>query len=433
MRRLALALVLAACGAPPPRHASGHVAQPATEVTLYRDRALVTQRIDVEVAPAAHTTVRLPVAAGVTPDDVFVLEHAGLTIAEVHARNPLQTPREPVPVTDEEGPDDPPPARVAVKEPLPPLLPGEAEIVVGAARPGRYQLRVGYTTDRLSWDTAYTMTTTPVRDRAVVRGAMVVRNTTGLTLRDARTWVIDAELGTSAQHAADVLRATLVGSDASTTPAATPRELGSFDLANGDTRIELLANSAAHRMRSVLVYDPIGTKLDHIGAAPTREQDLGVRPPASSRVTESFEVERDTKAHGMPAGPVRLLERRGDGSLAVLGEARLFDVATRVAAVDTIPIGSADGVTGKRERRELTIDEDDKRLVEEFVITLQSSRPTPVEVVIREHLYRGQNWTLAYRSITDAEKEGPQQISMRTVVPARGTTRVLYVVVYTWP
>jgi len=422
-----------ACGAPPPRHASGHVAQPATEVTLYRDRALVTQRIDVEVAPAAQATVRLQVAAGVTPDDVFVLEHTGLTIAEVHAGNVVQPLREPAPVTDEEGPDDLPP-RTVPKQPLPPLLPGEAEIVVGAAHGGRYQLRVGYTTDRLSWDTAYTMTTTPVRDRAVVRGAMVIRNTTGLTLRDARTWVIDAELGTSAQHAADVLRATLVGSDASTTPAATPRELGSFDLADGDTRIELLSNSPAHRMRSVLVYDPIGTKLDHIGAAPTREQDLGVRPPASSRVTESFEVERDSKAaQGLPAGPVRLLERRTDGSLAVLGEARLFDVATRVAAVDTIPIGSADGVTGKRERREITIDDDTKRLVEEFVVTLESSRPTPVEVVIREHLYRGQNWTLAYRSIGDAEKEGPQQISMRTVVPARGTTRVLYVVVYTWP
>jgi hypothetical protein len=51
--------------------------------------------------------------------------------------------------------------------------------------------------------------------------------------------------------------------------------------------------------------------------------------------------------------------------------------------------------------------------------------------VIREHLYRGQNWTLAYQS-APAAKEGPQQISLRTKVPANGQAKVLYVVVYTW-
>ena len=434
-RALAIAIVVveSACGAPAPHLASSRAAAPATEVTLYRDRALVTQRFEVDVAPAAHATVRLQSAAGVSADDVFVLEHAGLTIAEVHAGGvTFVKPKPAEPITDEESPDDEVP--VPPPRPLAPALPGEVEVVVGAPRPGHYALRVGYTTDRLTWDSAYTMTTTPGRDRAVVRGAMVIRNTTGLAFRDARMWVIDAELGTSAQHAADLLRSSLVGSETSTTPAATARELGRFDLTDGDTRIDLLANSPAHRMRSVLVYDPIGTKLDHAGAAPARELDLGVRPAAGARVTESFEVERDTKAAaGLPAGPVRLLERRHDGSLAVLGESRLFDVATRVANVDTIPIGSADGVSGKRERREITVDDDGKRLVEEFAITLDNARHNPVEIVIREHLYRGQNWTLAYRSITDAVKEGPQQISMRTVVPARGTTRVLYVVVYTWP
>jgi hypothetical protein len=31
-----------------------------------------------------------------------------------------------------------------------------------------------------------------------------------------------------------------------------------------------------------------------------------------------------------------------------------------------------------------------------------------------------------------AAKEGPQQISLRTQVPANGRAKVLYVVVYTW-
>jgi hypothetical protein len=130
---------------------------------------------------------------------------------------------------------------------------------------------------------------------------------------------------------------------------------------------------------------------------------------------------------------VRLLERRSDGAIAVLGESRVFDAASRVAEEDTVAVGVADGVTGRRERRELTLDEDRKRLVEEFVITIANTRPRPVEVVLREHLYRGQNWTLAYQTAADAKKEGPQQISLRTIAPAHGEARVLYVVVYTWP
>ena len=101
----------------------------------------------------------------------------------------------------------------------------------------------------------------------------------------------------------------------------------------------------------------------------------------------------------------------------MLGEARLFDAATRVAAIDTVAVGTADGVTGHRERREITIDDDGKRLVEEFVITIENTRARPVEVVLREHLYRGQNWTLAYQTAAEPRKEGPQQISLRTRVP----------------
>jgi hypothetical protein len=203
-------------------------------------------------------------------------------------------------------------------------------------------------------------------------------------------------------------------------------------IGDGETRVDLVRDGS-RRLRSVLVYDPIGTRLDHPGSAPLRDATLGTIPKASERVTESFEIARDLRGtQGLPAGPVRLLERNLDGALAVLGEARLFDAATRVSEVDTIAVGTADGVTATRERRELTIDDEARRLTEEFVITLDNMRAIPVEILVREHLYRGQNWTLAYHSAPEATKDGPQQISLRTRVPAKSKTKILYVVVYTW-
>ncbi|MCW5805158.1 MAG: hypothetical protein KIT31_22495 [Deltaproteobacteria bacterium] len=420
---LAATTCLAACGASRPN--LGHSGGGSTEVTVYRDRALVAQRVELDVGPDRRAVVRLTVAAGVAAEDVFVLDKNELvTIAELHATRPGGKPA----VAGPEG--EPAPDVVAPGERT---VPTEVELVVAAPRAGKYALRLGYTTDKITWDTAYTMTTTPARDRVVVRGAMAIKNATGVSLPGARVSVVDADLGLAANRVAETLRDRLVGTDPSTTPAAVPRDLGRYDLADGDTRVELLAHASSRRMRSVLVFDPIGTKLDHAGTAPARELELGVKPSPSRRVTESFEVDRDTGAStGLPAGPVRLLERRPDGSLAVLGESRMFEVSTRVANVDAIAIGTAEGVSGVRERREITVDDDGKRLAEEFLITLENTRTHPVEIVLREHLYRGQNWTLAYESTGNAEKEGPQQIAMRTRVPAKGTARVLYVVVYTW-
>ena len=55
--------------------------------------------------------------------------------------------------------------------------------------------------------------------------------------------------------------------------------------------------------------------------------------------------------------------------------------------------------------------------------------------MVREHLYRGQDWSIAYANVvlTAKDKEGQQQVSMRTRVPANGSAKVYYVVVYTWP
>jgi hypothetical protein len=264
-----------------------------------------------------------------------------------------------------------------------------------------------------------------------LRGALAIRNETGITLKTSTARVIDAELVAWRGKTAEHLAATLVGGTHSSTLPATPRELGRMVLGDGETRVDLVSDGA-RRMRSVLVYDPIGTKLDYQGASPMREPSLGSQK-ASTRVTESFEVARDTRStQGLPAGPVRLLERKLDGAMSVLGESRLFDASTRVSDVDTIAVGTADGVTATRERREFTVDEDARRLTEEFLITIDNKRTIAAEVLVREHLYRGQNWTLAYHSAPGASKDGPQQISLRMNVPAKSQTKLLYIVVYTW-
>jgi hypothetical protein len=440
--RLVLIALLVACGA---RAHDVRRAPLGDDITLYRDAAVVRQRVVIDV-PAASAEVTVQVAAGVAADQVLVLDRGDLTIRAV--RGELDPSAETTvgddeyPPIDDDDVDDP----LGTREDPPPIAdarrrdaadttaaakPAVVHYAVSAPKPGRYTLVLGYTTTRVGWNVAYTIIADGRHERGILRGAVSIDNTTGVVLRAANARLVDTELGSWRGTTAEQLTSALAGGIDAGTSATRPRELGALTLGRGETRVELLA-PAQRSLRSVLVYDPIGTRLDNRSAQPLRDPRLGIEVEKSSRVSESVEIARDReRTAGLPAGPVRLFERRADGTLAMLGQARLFEGSD--ADVDTIAIGTADGVTGGRERRELTIDDENRRIVEEFAITIDNRRARPVGVLVREHLYRGQNWHLAYHSAPAAAKEGPQQIALRVEVPARGTLKILYVVVYTWP
>ncbi|MBA3454086.1 MAG: hypothetical protein H0T42_13410, partial [Deltaproteobacteria bacterium] len=300
------------CG---PRAAAPTRTHVGDEVTLYRDRAVIKQRIELEVPAADRATVKVRIAEGVGVEDVVVLDRGELTISELRGASARPA--------------------AAEEEPAGEAGPTELTFVVGAPNAGKFAVHVAYVTDRIEWDAAYTMTTTAARDHVTLRGAIAIRNTTGIVLK-ARAYVVDAELGPWRGRIAEQLGSSLTGTTSSTTPIATPRLVGQVELGAGETRVELLPGEPPRPMRSVLVFDPIGTKLDQGGSAPIRDSSLGIEKSAPTRVTESFEIMRKrASSDGLPGGPVRLLQRNPDGSLSVLGEARLFDVATRVAEVDT--------------------------------------------------------------------------------------------------
>jgi len=404
---------------------------------MYRDRAVVARRFQLSIPAGGTVTARRQLAAGVDSEDVYLVDAAELTIRQIRSVDSQPATTEPgcdevSCVLDDferaccaryqrtrewvEDADEPPP-------PPSRSVPTEVEMTIAGA-PGAHSIVVAYNTERIGWDAAYTMTTSPVHDTALLRGALSIRNATGLAFHDARLRVVDSD-----HH---VVPGAKTHRDPDRSPTANPHELGQLDLVEGDTRIDLLPDSRSRPLRSVLVYDPIGPGLDYSNSTPVQNPSLGVVPPPPTRVTESFELDRAPATRNLPEGPVRLFERRPDGSLVMLGEARMFGAGTLTATSDTIAVGTARGVTAHRERRDFSVDQDRKRIVEEIEVTVDNQRDVPVEVVLREHLYRGENWVIAYWSTPDIAKEGKQQVAMRVEVPARQRSTTLYVVVYSW-
>lgn len=286
MKPLAVLVVLAACHAQPP-----HAIEPNASITLYRDVALVEQRFDLAL-PATPTTVTVQIAGGAT--QLSLLATNGVTVRALHVigADELSTPPQ---GSDDDNALDGDVASDADD----PVAPAEVTFDVTAARAGTYAITLLYATKDLKWDADYTITTTPARDRAVLHGALAIRNTTGRDFANAAIYVIDAELASWRTHTAEHLAARLTGATASTTPIASSRSLGITTLVRGETRVEITAISSPRPMHAVLVYDPIGTKLDNATAEPSRDVNLGVDPPAPIKISESFEIQR------APAGMVK--------------------------------------------------------------------------------------------------------------------------------
>lgn len=366
----ALLLAVIACGATPKP-----AAPPPTdedEIWLYRDRAVVRQRVALVAPGRGRVTARVAIAAGVLASDVVLLDRPDGDVTLTRATADLT-------------------------------------VALDAPRAGRYTVALGYVADDVRWTARYQAVR--AGDRVTIDGALAIHNAAGFAPR-AHLRVIDSELGNARGRVLAVVRAARKPVDTAT------RDLGTCTLATGESRFALRAVERA--LRPLVVFDALGPGHAYAGAIPRADEGLGAAP-ITAPASDALEIVRAPGDRDRLGGEVALGAARGT----------LYGAPTRDAGGDVLVLGPARGVTGTRERRGWTRDPDRRRITEEVLVALDNRRPLPVEVRVREHLYRGETWTLAYWS-APARKAGAQQIELGAVVPAMGAAKVLYVVVYTW-
>jgi hypothetical protein len=440
-----------------------------TSIVLYQDAALVHERWRVAL-DGGRGTVEVPVDAGLEIEDLSVIGVDGARLVSLALRRPEPQSGDPVTAAGAEG-------TLIVQEGARAAIVGADRTVhvvstggvlgyrggggggdvravitlEGEGREGWVELT--YPTLRLSWRAAYALIQDVGGATASLEGAVAVHNRTGLAFPRAAVRVVDqTSAGARKRAAADLGLATLgVGTAAgkdgkggkdAKDPAGGTRDLGVVDLGRGQTRMPL-AIADRLPLREILVFDAVGTKYDTSGVTPVRTRDYGLDATDEPAVLRSFQIEIDqaTRAR-LPPGQVRLFGRGAGGELIPLGAGLIFQAASSSAKSATVPVGRSPDVTGERARTAFTLDEvgiadgkggrSNRRLDEEFTITLTNAGDRAVQVLVREHLYRGKTWSLGYASAIEREKEGDQQFFMKVEVPAKGETRVVYRVVYPW-
>lgn len=483
MKLLAGVLLLAACGG-----AGGHVDGPSgrggrvaaeRELVLYRDGALIRERYTVDAKPG-DTPFAVPLPADVDAGeiDAHVVSgngHVGvITVVDASLQ-----PGDEVDVvagarTISGILRDVTPRQLIVEEPggdLHLLLDARHVIrkrgggarridcVIASEQGGKVVLEVTYVTRRLRWTADYTLVMDPAAKRAELHGALGIDNGTGADYAGARITLFDVDrpvqLAAIDQRVPDDPEPAVSRKvEDPTKPRAeqpsakkaakkklveTPRTTLPFtvDVVAGEQAVSLLDGAPELDAIQTLVFDPVGEDKNLTGKQPIYDRDYGLDRKVTA-VSQSIDIDLHGGAvpTGLPAGKVRLLERESTGALAPLGESRIFERAgtdtEELAPTTSVAVGRAPMLEGKRFRREYTLDEENKRLIEEFEIELESTADRPLQVIVREHMYRGQNWKLVYWAAESVAKEGPQKVALKTTVPAGGTSRVVYRILYYW-
>lgn len=156
---------------------------------------------------------------------------------------------------------------------------------------------------------------------------------------------------------------------------------------------------------------------------------------ATSKGTVGSYLEFDNKKANhlgmpMPGGRVRVNEaNRSDGALEFIGE----DIIQHTPRNETlrIKLGESFDIVGERKQTGFHVDSAAKTLDETFEISVRNRKKEAATVVVREYLYRWNNWQITEKNHA-FEKQDAQTIDFPLDIAADGEAKLTYTVRYSW-
>ncbi|HZO23294.1 MAG TPA: hypothetical protein VFB37_12400 [Steroidobacteraceae bacterium] len=317
---------------------------------------------------------------------------------------------------------------------------------ISSPRAGDQRSRVTYQTGGVTWWTDYNLIFAEAQDANTgtldLSAWVSIINQSGATYHDARLKLIAGDVhrvapemrGSAARYAMQAAVA-----DAAAAPQFTEQPFFEFHLYalqrrttlpdNSTKQIELFDEARQIPARKVLMY--AGAAPSYAYAGPLTERNYGVQSNKKVDVYLSF---RNEKARGLgiplPAGRIRVSKLDpSDGSLEFIGEDRI-DHTPRDEEV-RVKLGSAFDVVGERRQTDFAVDTHARSMEEQIEIRLRNHKEQPVQVLVKENLYRWSNWKILTHS-QDFRKEDAHTIIFPVEVPKDGETVVSYRVRYTW-
>ncbi len=198
---------------------------------------------------------------------------------------------------------------------------------------------------------------------------------------------------------------------------------------NSTKQIELFDQAKKIPARKILMYD--GAPQVYLYQDPYVSRDAG---SAMNKKVDAYLEFKNDKQFGLgvplPAGRLRVSKLDdADGSLEFIGEDKI-DHTPKDENV-RVKLGSAFDVVGERRQVSFSVDTTAKWMEEEIEVKLRNHKSQPVEVVVKENLYRWSTWKILTKT-HEFQKEDARTITFPVKVAKDGEAVVRYRVRYTW-
>jgi hypothetical protein len=314
---------------------------------------------------------------------------------------------------------------------------------IASRKSGTHTARVAYQTGGMTWWADYNLTFTPganANSGFLDVGAWVsIINQSGASYQNAKLKLIagDVQRVEPAAPQMAVFAKRAQAADA----AAGFAEKSFFEyhlytlgrrttLPNNSTKqLELFESAKRVPARKTMVY--YGQAGLYVGAGLVTDRDYG--GGGSKKVDVYLEFKNEEKAGlgvPLPKGRIRVSQiDAADQSLEFIGE-DVIDHTPKNERV-LVKLGSAFDVVGERKQVDFAIDTKGRWMEEEIEVKIRNHKSEPVELLVKENLYRWTNWSI--KTANHAfEKDDARTIFFPLKVPADGQEVVHYRVRYAW-
>ncbi len=315
-------------------------------------------------------------------------------------------------------------------------------------KPGGQRARVTYETDGITWWTDYNLTFAEGENANAGKldvGAWVsILNQSGAGYDDARLKLMAGDVHRAPRpqgrvYAAKAARAELAMADQGA--GFEEKEFFEYHLYTLGRRttlpdrstkqIELFPVARGVPCEKLLVYYGLGEQWR--GFFPNPMTDRGFGTDANTKVDVYLRF-KNAKETGLgiplPRGRIRVSKLdAADQSLELVGEDTIDHTAKDEKVL--VKMGTAFDVVGERKQVDFRVDNDADWMDETVEIKLRNHKSAPVQVVVKENLFRWVNWQITQKT-HEFEKVDARTVHFPVTVPKDGEAVVRYTVHYSW-
>lgn len=311
---------------------------------------------------------------------------------------------------------------------------------------GEQLVQVTYQAARLTWRADYTIVTN-ANDTAVDVGAWVTLvNQSGLSYPETRLKLIagDVQRVTPPQPGyAYAAREQMDRANAGSEAGFQEKSFFEYHLYtlgrptslpdNSIKQIELFPTVRNVPAEKVFVYYGLPDSRNYwFTPHPLTDRDLGIQANKSVDIYLRFKnAEKEGMGIPLPAGKLRVYKRdEADDTLEFVGE----DVIRHTPREEEVlaKLGSAFDIVGERRQVDFRVDVNGHWMEEDIEVKLRNrKRDEPVNIIVKENLYRWVNWEITKKS-HEFEKQDSRTIHFPVAAKPDEKVKVTYTVRYTW-